>query len=166
MRHLIVYGSLLHPEELKKHNISMDRVEFVKVKGYRRVFEQEPSWRKVDSIHRAVLNLQEDEHSWFNALLIKDLTQEYIDELDHRERGYNRIDVKKDGVVTYSGSCVDNCIVYVGKEGKQNRQILPNIEYYKICIDGAKAHFEEFYLDYLHTTYNYYKDKLTLINKE
>ncbi len=163
MKNLIVYGSLLNPDELEKHNISMEVIEFVKVKGYRRVFNQEPSWRKVDSNYRAVMNVEKEKGSWFNGLVIKGLTKEYIDDLDHRERGYDRIDVKEEDIVTYKGENIDNCIVYVGKKGKQNNNIFPNKEYFKICLDGAKVHFEDFYRDYLDTTYNFNDGKLNLI---
>jgi hypothetical protein len=46
-----------------------------------------------------------------------------------------------------------NCIVYKGKTGKQSDKILPNPDYFDICKNGAKSHFEEFYKDYLATTY-------------
>ncbi len=160
---LIVYGSLLNPKELEKHSINMDRVEFVKIKGYRRVFNQEPSWRKIDSNYRAVMNVEKEKDSWFNGLVIKGLTKEYIDDLDQRERGYDRVDIRKADVVTYKGKNIDKCIVYVGKKGKQNNNILPNKEYFKICLDGAKSHFGDFYIDYVSTTYSYKENKINLI---
>jgi len=164
MYNQIVYGSLLHVDELKKQNISMNKVQFVKVKNFKRVFNQEPSWRKVDGIHKAVLNIQSDKDLWFNALLIEGITQEHVDELDVRERGYDRISIPDGDVTLYEdGSVIKNCIVYKGKAGKQNPEILPNIEYFKICKDGANSHFKEFYDDYMATTYKNSPDGLTLI---
>jgi len=154
---LIVYGSLLNPKELEKHNIDMSQIEFVKVKGFKRIFNQEPSWRKVDSIYRAVMNVEIDENSWFNALLIKDLSKEYFDDLDVRERGYDRTSIKDGDVLNYDGKVLNDCIVYKGKKDKQNSEIFPNKDYFLICKDGAKAHFSEFYDDYLCTTYEYDK---------
>ncbi len=43
MYNQIVYGSLLNPKELEKHNIPMDRVKFARVKKFKRIFNQEPS---------------------------------------------------------------------------------------------------------------------------
>jgi len=164
MYNQIVYGSLLHPMELKKHNISMDDVEFVRVNGFKRLFNQEPTYRKADSIYRAVLNIQKDENSWFNAILIKNIAKNSLKELDAREAGYNRVNLK-DGLVTCykDGKIVKNCFVYIGKTGKQNDEILPNIEYFKLCLDGAKSHFEQFYKDYLKTTYQNRQGQLKLI---
>lgn len=163
MYNLIVYGSLLNPKELQKHNISSDRIKHVKVNGYKRIFNQEPSWRKIDSIHRAVMNIEPHTNSWFNALLITDLDQNYIIELDHRERGYNRIVLSKETVKDYNENQIENCIVYQGKNSKQNNTILPQKEYFTICLEGANSHFKEFYEDYLATTYWYNKRKLESI---
>jgi len=165
MYNLIVYGSLLHIEELKKQNIDPSQVEFVKVKGFKRVFNQEPSWRKVDGIHKAVLNIEADKNAWFNAIAIKNLDEEYVKELDHRERGYDKTMLKDSSVTLYDNDTVlKDCIVYKGKEGKQNDKILPNIDYFEICKNGAKSHFDEFYQDYLATTYkNSLDGKIELI---
>ncbi len=154
MYNQIVYGSLLHPLELKSHGISMNDVEFVKVKNFKRIFNQEPVRRRADIKHRAVLNIEKDESSWFNAILIKNISENSLKELDAREAGYDRINLE-DGLVTYykDGKIAKNCFVYIGKEGKQSDKILPNIEYAQICLDGAKSHFEQFYQDYLKTTY-------------
>ena len=154
MYNQIVYGSLLHVEELKKQNIDPSRVDLVKVKGYKRVFNQLPSWRKVDGIKKAVMNIEADENAWFNALVIKDLDEKYIQDLDHRERGYDRLALDDGSVTLYSdGSVLKNCIVYKGKVDKQSSEILPNPDYFIICKDGAKCHGKEFFEDYLKTTY-------------
>ena len=162
----IVYGSLLHPEELKSHGISMDMVEFVKVKNYKRVFNQEPSRRRSDTINRAVLNIQRDDNCWFNALLIKNIPENSLKELDIREIGYDRLNLE-DGLVRYykDDKIAKNCFVYIGKVGKQNSNIFPNIEYFKLCLNGAKSHFDKFYLDYLNTTYQNSQTGLELISK-
>jgi len=164
MYNQIVYGSLLNPQELEKHDISMDRVKFVKVKNFKRVFNQEPSWRKVESNNRAVMNIQDDSSSWFNALLIVGITQKHVEELDHRERGYDRIDVPNGDVILYdSGKVVKDCFVYKGKIDKQNAQILPNLDYFEICKSGANSYFEDFFNDYMATTYKNGIEGLTLI---
>ena len=165
MYNQIVYGSLLHVDELKKQNIDPSRVDLVKVKGFKRVFNQLPSWRKVDGNKKAVMNIEADENLWFNALVIKDLDEEYIKDLDHRERGYDRVSLKDGSVTLYNdGSVLNNCIVYKGKVDKQSDEILPNPEYFEICRSGAECHGAEFYKDYLKTTYqNNLKGNLKLI---
>jgi len=154
MYNLVVYGSLLNKNELKKHKINLEKIDFVKVYGFKRVFNQEPSWRIIKSSERAVLNIIEDKNSWFNAIVVKDLDEKYIKDLDIREKGYDRINLKKEFVIPYDDKTeLKNCIVYKGKKEKQNDKILPNQDYCKICIDGAKSHFEEFYQDFMATTY-------------
>jgi len=160
MYNQIVYGSLLNKKELEKQKIDPSRIDFVKVKGFKRVFNQEPSWRKVAGNEKAVMNIEKDENSWFNAIVIKNLDEEYIKDLDHRERGYDRIKISDGDVTLYSdGSVLQNCIVYKGKQGKQNNEILPNPTYFEICKNGAESHSEEFYNDYLLTTYKNTLDK-------
>jgi len=165
MYNQIVYGSLLHVDELKKQNIDPDRVDLVKVKGFKRVFNQLPSWRKVDGIKKAVMNIETDDSAWFNALVIKDLEEKYFEDLDHRERGYDRLALEDGSVTLYSdGTVLKNCIVYKGKEDKQSSEILPNPDYFEICRSGAECHGETFYSDYLKTTYkNNLKGDLELI---
>ncbi len=165
MYNLIVYGSLLHVDELKKQNIDLSKVDLVKVKGFKRVFNQLPSWRKVDGNKKAVMNIEADKNSWFNAIVIKDLDEKYIQDLDYRERGYNRVALEDGSVTLYSdGSVLKNSIVYKGKDDKQSSEILPNPEYFEICRSGAECHGGVFYSDYLKTTYqNNLKGDLKLI---
>jgi len=161
----IVYGSLLHPKELRKHGISMDTVEFIKVNGFRRVFNQEPSRRRADTINRAVLNIMPESSAWFNALLIKGISENSLKELDEREIGYNRLNIKDSSVRYYKNNeTAENCFVYIGKIGKQNYDIFPNIKYFKLCLNGAKSHFQEFYQDYVKTTYQNSKTGFELIS--
>ncbi len=154
MYNQIVYGSLLHVDELKKQNIALSKVDLVKVKGFKRIFNQLPSWRKVDGNKKAVMNIEKDENSWFNALVIKDLDEKYIQNLDHRERDYNRTALEDGSVTLHSdGAVLENCIVYEGKDGKQSSEILPNPDYFEICKNGAECHGKKFFEDYLKTTY-------------
>ncbi len=137
-----------------KNKILTLLVDLVKVQGFKRVFNQLPSWRKVDGNKKAVMNIEVDENAWFNALVIKNLDEEYIKDLDHRERGYDRVALSDESVTLYSdNSSLKNCIVYKGKLDKQSNEILPNPDYFEICKNGAKCHGEEFLNDYLKTTY-------------
>ena len=162
-KHLIVYGSLLHPDELAKHAITPERVTPVIVSGWRRVFDQEPSWRPSDSDHRAVMNILRDDDHWFNALLIRDLTPEHIRDLDERERGYDRVALPDGSVTAYTGEVIPDCIVYAGKPEKRNDRIYPNPDYFELCREGAQSHFEAFYRDYLETTYAFDGESIALI---
>lgn len=160
---LIVYGSLINKEELSNEGISLLDVEIVKVFSFKRVFNQEPSYRLEDSLHRAVLNIEKDENSWFNAIVIKNLKEEYFHTLDRREKGYNRIFLENSKVKDYNNIEVLNCVIYQGKANKQNQEILPNFDYLNICLNGMDYFGKEFFNDFLKTTYKNSKDGLTLI---
>ncbi len=153
MYNLVVYGSLLNPKELKKHGIALSRVDTIKVKGFKRVFNQLPSWRKSNGIKKAVMNIEDDKYAWFNAIIIKELSKEYFDDLDKREIGYDRIPLKNGNVINYKNDIIENCIIYKGKKDKQSSKILPNPTYFDICLNGAKTYNEEFFNDYIYTTF-------------
>jgi len=153
MRNLVVYGSLMDKSELENYNISLEDIELVKVSGYMRVFNQEPSNRIKNSINRAVLNVFEEPSLWFNAIVIKDISDELLTILDEREKGYNCSDFYEDRVTTYKGETLTECCIYLGKVEKVNFDILPNLEYLELCKEAAKSHGEEFYQDFLQTTY-------------
>ena len=153
MTNLVVYGSLMHEDELFNQGLSGHNLEQIKVYGYKRVFNQEPSYRQSDSINRAVLNIVASPNDWFNAILIKDLDEAYLEALDIREQGYDRVIVD---VITYNKKSYKNCFVYLGRKSKQNNEIKPNLEYQTLCEEGAKTYGEEFYEDYLETTFGFW----------
>ncbi len=150
MPKLVVYGSLMNESELQDQGLWGHDIEPIKVFGYRRVFNQEPSYRLVDSNARAVLSVQKKEDAWFNAILIKDLDEAYFEALDMREIGYERI---KTDVKTYKGEFYKECFVYIGRSEKRNNEIIPNEAYLDICSQGAQSYGEEFYQDFLQTTF-------------
>ena len=162
---LVVYGSLINKNELLKEGISLVDVECVRVQGFKRVFNQEPSYRFVDSINRAVLNVQESKELWFNAIVIKNLSEEYFKTLDEREKGYNRVSLKAEQVISYDKKNIPNCFIYIGKKEKESFEILPNEEYLNICLKGVKTFGEDFHKEFLDTTYKNSKNGLILIKR-
>lgn len=150
---LIVYGSLIDKNELINENINIEDIDLVKVYGYKRVFNQEPSNRMVQSINRAVLNVLEESSGWINGIVLKNVSNDLFDILDKREKGYERYNIYEKKVVTYSGETLTNCCIYLGKLEKLNFDILPNLEYLELCKNAAKTHGDEFYNDFLETTF-------------
>lgn len=150
MQKLIVYGSLINEEELQNQGLIGHNIEPVKVFGYKRVFNQEPSYRMIDSNDRAVLSIEVNNSSWFNAMMIKDLDEAFIEALDMREIGYERIRVE---CKSYSGNFYKDCFVYLGRSDKKNDVLHPNKDYLELCLEGAKEISEEFYQDFINTTY-------------
>lgn len=166
MTTIIVYGSLIHPKQLQQHPYLFAEAYPVLVKGYKRIFNQEPSWRKGDGEHRAVLNLVRSDQACFNGLLVKLREGENLSSLNERERGYRLIAIAPSQL-----SCLTNVYhsveselacsklanrqthLYLGKIEKQNNAILPNKGYLNICLEGARHWGEAFYQQFLQTTY-------------
>ncbi|MBE9063836.1 gamma-glutamylcyclotransferase family protein [cf. Phormidesmis sp. LEGE 11477] len=164
MTTIIVYGSLINLEQRQKQpNLSAEACP-VLVKGYKRVFNQEPSWRKGSGEHRAVLNVVRSEHDCLNSLLVKLHEKSDLGRLDERERGYDRIAIAPSQIAYLSAAhpvypparsspTHQQTYLYLGKPEKQNNNILPNENYLEICLDGAKQWGEIFYEQFLQTTY-------------
>lgn len=160
---LIVYGSLINKKELEKEGISLFDVLKVRVYGFRRVFNQEPSYRLISSINRAVLNIEEQEESFFNAIIIKNLSREYFEILDKRERGYNRVLIEAKKIEPYDENFLEDAYVYLGKKEKKSSQIFPNEEYLNICLEGVKSFGNSFLEEFKNSTYKNTKEGLSLI---
>lgn len=156
MHRLIVYGSLMNQDELQNQGLWGHDAQPVKVFGYERVFNQEPSYRMIESKNRAVLNIQANGSSWFNAIMIKDLDEAFFEALDIREIGYERIKIE---CKTYRGDFYKDCFVYFGRHEKKNSRIMPNREYLQLCAEGAQQWGEEFYQDFLNTTFQCINEK-------
>ncbi len=158
---VVTYGSLINQEQLRAKPHLLAEACPVVVKGYRRVFNQEPSWRKGCDKHRAVLNVIRSNDDCFNGLLVNVRNNNSLRELDERERGYDRVLVSPSDVVypassyhsVRSGLSLKCVYIYLGKLEKKNDNILPNTAYLDLCLCGAKHWGEEFYEQFLQTTY-------------
>ena len=152
---LIVYGSLINKSELTKGGFPLDSTRPVVLRGFKRVFCQEPSWRPDRGEQRAVLNVIGCEHHWLNALLIPGLDDRFLAAVDEREKGYDRIEVAPSCLRGYHPlpSKPRNIYTHAGKADKQNDVILPNASYLSICLEGAKQWGQGFYNEFLDSTF-------------
>jgi len=143
--------------ELERKNIDINKLAPVTVSGFKRVFAQEPSWRRSIGIDRAVLTVVEDKDNYINAILVIDLNDTYLKLFDNRERGYRRVNVCASSIKYCQGYGNDlelgDVYLYVGKKEKYNENLIPNPDYLSICTEGAKMWGEEFYDTFLKTTF-------------
>lgn len=173
---MLAYGSLMHPAELAKHCAQTESVP-VRVRGFRRSFSQEPSWRAGDGIERGVLTARRSERDWFNGILIRGSDAAALRSIEKRERGYTRVNVPAPDITLYAmheideldeGSHVDEVDepegnwelneideigLYTGRDDKRNDELLPNPVYLDLCIEAARQWGCEFASDFLRTTY-------------
>ncbi len=152
---IITYGSLINPQETEGMDSPPIHIIPLKLDTFKRSFNQQPAWRQGIGKNSAVLNARTSAMNWMNAVCYCfddfDFTA-----LDKRERGYTRTAVHDDQVSCYQGHNLPKLkemSIYLGKEEYQNDTILPNSNYLDICLRGAKNWGEDFYRDFLTTTY-------------
>lgn len=158
---MVAYGSLINIEQQRHRSHLFTEACPVLVQGYRRVFSQEPSWRQGDRTHRAVLNVVKSDQDWLNGILLG-LHSSSFDELDQREKGYNRVAIAPSQLTAFKKSPCEQAsnkiaanpvYLYLGKPENQNDNILPNKDYLKLCLHGAQRWGTAFYEQFLNTTY-------------
>lgn len=151
------YGSLLSPEEINGMLAGgVDRAHPVTVQGFRRLFNQEASWRKSEDAEQAVLNAVRHDQYELNAVLLSDLSQEEYRELRERESGYRMVEAPSNGLTPYDSADEDQIaahdLILISTGTKVNSNIRPISEYIDICLDGARAWGEQFYREFIETT--------------
>lgn len=154
---VIGYGSILAPTEIDLVLTACeDRVVPVKVDGFKRVFNQEASWRDVDGPERGVLNVVRDDDHWFNGVLLADLDREEFERYRERERGYRLIEVEREAIDPYDtgdGLILTELELVLIATGKKPRDAIEPIgEYLDLCLEGAETWGREFEEDFRTTT--------------
>lgn len=155
MNYLAGYGSLIHPNETKRHTFTPTCQEVVRIFGFQRIFNQEFTFRKSNGEKAAVLNVEPKRDSWINAVLLGGFDEQFHEELNARESGYDKVEVDKKDICGYlpiSFQQNDKVFIYIGKKGTQNSEILPIEEYLSLCLEGANSFHGQFYEDFLDTT--------------
>ena len=103
------------------------------------------------------MNVISSQQHWFNGLLVSDLDDGFFTDSDKRERGYNRIRVAPSYLQKYDSSYTTsiprNIYIYAGGTNQQSDSILPNTSYLDTCLEGAKQWGEDFYNDFLDSTF-------------
>lgn len=101
------------------------------------------------------MNVISSEQHWLSALLISGLNDGFLVDLDKREKGYNRIKVAPSYVRGYYllSTMSQNIYTHVGKADRQSDSILPNDSYLSVCLEGARQWGEDFYNEFLDSTF-------------
>ncbi len=157
MSGLIVYGSLMSIGESSEFGLTDAASWLVHVRGFRRELSQEPSWRVDSGEQRGILTVVTREGASFNAVLISEVRGEALRALDHRERGYDRVEVPAAQITPFGGSRLEfqreEVFMYVGKPQLYNASIKPNVEYLDLCLESAAAWGDDFADAFLDTTF-------------
>lgn len=155
MASLVVYGSLMHPQERGLGPEELDSATAVKVSGFRRSFAQEPSWRRGAGERRGVLTVRPTAGDCFNGILLEGVSREDLEEWDYRERGYHRVEVPLSALGFYGPArpSPGSAFLYVGRDDRYNEALLPNDAYLQRCLAAAASWGEAFELDFRATTF-------------
>lgn len=152
MTGILAYGSLINPREYSGQEIV--HAVPVTVAGFKRIFNQLPSWRRGSGNRIAVLNVEPAPRHSINAVCLC-FDVEDRSRFNERECGYTAHAVHPARITCHPDfrlPKVTGFYIFVGKEGRQDADILPNDDYLEICINGAKAWGEPFYLEFVATT--------------
>lgn len=172
---LIVYGSLLHPEEISTvfGQPSMQPVP-VRVEGYRRVFNKYVSerLRKPRGNQAAVLNLRPRESSWFNGLVIPFVSPEGLDKYASREREYRIERIPSRSVRPTGGgeiAALDSLNPFytclLEEDEKLSEDIDPIPSYLELCLAGARNWGDSFEQEFLRSTWTRKTRLLDYVNR-
>jgi hypothetical protein len=154
MTGLLVYGSLIHPEE-HADLPGLRSAHPVILSGWRRVFHQTPSWRRGEGKAIAVLDVVPSPGTDLPLILLR---FEHLDfsELDRRERGYRRLAIPGERLASFDGTSLslpDSLSLYTGRPELRDPTLLPNPDYLALCLEGARTWGTRFYRGFLESTF-------------
>lgn len=157
---VFVYGSLLHPDELREQfGKNVETAEAV-LHGYKRHYGQLSDVRTDESGNYGnVLTVTRKEGFSCNGILVSGLDSSLIEELRERESGYDlkKLDSKKlEAKIT--GIDPDSALVSVGRRATDNWN--PLTGYMKVCEKGARARGESFYKAFKKSTYRFAESRM------
>jgi len=151
---LIVYGSLIHKDEIYKYDCNISDIIPVTVYNYKRSFNLLPSVRVGVGNYKSVLNIQESKNQMFNGVCIiyREINIKLIDD---REKGYDRILLDKNDIETHNIAKLDSLDIYAykGFEHMIDYSIMPNVDYLKLCLEGSNQWGKKFYTDFVTSTH-------------
>lgn len=153
---IVVYGSFFNRSDLEYLFGELgDRTARVRLRGYRRVFDARADRRDTVGDRSAVLNLHAGD-AWCNGVLVTDLTPEEYGSYARRETTYRFELVDPDDVTYYEADADGPALpdeIIVPCDAPSHEDVRPIPRYVSTCLKGARQWGEDFYADFLETTY-------------
>lgn len=151
---IFVYGSLLHPEELKQtFPHAHDDAFPIWIDGYRRHFNQRSTFREGDDGERAVLNLEEAPNERVNGVLVPNISTDAYSDYTDRESGYEVVKLPSEKITPYQDDdTVDSEVVMTAIGNRRLSDPSPIPSYTALVLEGALLWGEDFATDFLITT--------------
>jgi cation transport regulator ChaC len=147
------YGSLMNLQSLKKTVPDAKSIFPALLKNYIRVFETKSTTRlSKQNTSICVLNIKESQNSFLNGIGFE-VSEKYFNDLLKRESSYELREIVVQSLI--SGEEF-SAFVFVDKFNKNQKFLFDEpvqMDYLRICIDGAKDFGEDFYQMFLETTF-------------
>ncbi len=145
------YGSLINIDSLRKTVCEPKDFRPCRLSGYRRVFSLQAKRRIGSQGPIAVLDIEEDKNSVVNGVCFE-VDEEGFKQLAEREILYNFIEVH---LALKDNSTKKALTVQAKDKPRTNFKYGSGIqnEYLNICLSGARKIGEDFYREFLETTY-------------
>lgn len=152
---LLVYGSLMHPDERLRAGFGHTRGMPVILTDFVRDFSHRPSWRSGRGSARGVLRVQGSAEQRVNAVLVPRVPLSLLAKLDRRERGYLRRPVALRRITSFADGAPavpegETTFVYEGRRELHAPDLSPDPEYLSLCLAAARqwgARFERMFLE-------------------
>ncbi len=154
---ILVYGSLINKDELIGEGVDISFCTPVVLEGYKREFSQKSQRPIYLGSNKAVLTVIKDKNSFCNAILVPNIKEKDLEVLDYREAGYNIVKVSFDSLnFKYQelNEKIDEVYIYLGKDEFYDTSLVPIPKYLDICLKGASSWDEQFYNDFIETTFS------------
>lgn len=168
---LFVYGSLMDPSELDSMFPEGYSVSKARVDGFVRDYSKKShSWGG-----KGVLGIMKSEDEWCNGLLISDVSEKEfrgyckrelgcsLEEYFTQETGYDLYKLDRDEVELYTGDDIDQPVYTVVTNFRLVEEDI-HAEYRELCESAARLVGEEFYNEFMATTYSYYSGEVGFVS--
>ena len=157
-RYVFGYGSLLNEKSLLSTVSEIIEIKPALISGYRRDFglwvEDGMKHDCADQCGKAyyAMNAEKKEGAKMNGVLIK-VDQEQYDKLVQREKQYDIHDVEVYDFV--ENKVITNGSLFVASKGAGgfNFDNPAQLKYLQICLEGARSFGQDFYDEFVRTTY-------------
>lgn len=148
------YGSLLNENSLKKTVPNASNIKPVILRGFIRVFNAKCGRIcNCKNTNVAALNIEKSEINDFINGIVFEMDELHFDELLKREEGYELIEID---IESYEGERF-RAVTFRYPHFEAEYDFLFDSEvqmsYYNLCLDGAKSFGDDFYRDFLETTF-------------
>lgn len=155
---IFVYGSLMSTDELDKMFDDYEYMKVIATDFVRDFSKRANSWGPEDE-ETGVMSLEREEGEKCNGLLVTGITEQELKQYSDRETGYDIEEIDSDKLTPYDKSeSIPSTVLTAITNWKMDE---PNTHegYYKLCVNAASSHGQDFLEEFMKTTYHFYDEE-------